>query len=132
MRCVKTSRRILDCEELHASSLMVDFNSTEARQQISLFAMDDRAAIELGDNLNRHRKLPPRTLHDVRLRDRADEIAAEPNEGLHTACAHRLASADRIETALPGWVKAVLLGEAIERDQMGLFGNPDGPLTLNI
>src|SRR5262249_12815423 len=118
--------------ELHACSLTVDFDAAEARQQVSLPAMNDRAAIELGDNLNSHFELPPSTFHDVSLGNRADKIAAEPNERLHSAFAHGLTGPHCIETTLAGWVEAVLLSEAIEGDQIRLFGNPDSPLTLNI
>ena len=52
MGCMKAPRRILDCDELHAGSLTVDFDAAEAGQQIGRPAMDDRAAIELGDDLN--------------------------------------------------------------------------------
>src|SRR5262245_19309154 len=129
---METSRRILDCDELHASSLTVDFDATEAREQVSLPAMNDRAAIELGDNLNSHLELSPRTFHDVSLGNRADKISAERNERFHAAVTHGLASADRIEATLARWVEAVLLGKAVEGHQIMLFGNPDGPLTLNI
>src|SRR6185369_9588472 len=132
MGCMKASRRILDCDELHAGVLTVDFDATEARQQVSLPAMDDRAAIELGDNLNRHLELPPRTFHDVSLGNRADEIAAKRNERLNTSVAHGLTGPHGVETTLAGWVEAVLLSEAIEGDQIRLFGYPDGALTLNI
>src|SRR5262249_39054506 len=129
---MKASRRILDCNELHACSLTVDFDAAETRQQVSLPAMNDRAAIELGDNLNRHRELPPHSFHDVSLGNRADEISAEPNERLHSAITHGLTGPHRVETTLAGWIEAILLGEAIEGDQIRLFGNADSPLTLNI
>ena len=94
--------------------------------------MDERAAIELGDDLNRHLELPPRAFHDVGLGNGADEIAAERNERLHAAVAHGLAGSDRVEATLARGVEAVLLGEAIERDELGLFRDPDRALTLDI
>ena len=73
--------------------------------------MDERAAIELGGDLNRQLELPPGTFHDVGLGNGADEIAAERNERLHAAVAHGFAGFDRVEATLARRVKAELLSE---------------------
>lgn len=58
--------------------------------------MDERAAIELGNDLNRHLELPPRMFHDVGLGNGSDEIAAERNERLYAAVAHSFAGSHRV------------------------------------
>jgi len=129
---MKAPCRVLNRDELHARGLTVDFDATEAWQQVGRPAMDQRAAIELGDDLNRHRELSPRTFHDVGRGNGSDEIAAERNERPYAAVSHGFAGSDRVEAALARGVKAVLLSEAIERNELGLFRDPDRALALDI
>ena len=94
--------------------------------------MDQRAAIELGDDLNRHLELPPHTFHDVGIGNGSDEIAAERNKRLYAAVAHSFAGSHRVEATLARGVKAVLLREALERNELGLFRDSDRALALDI
>src|SRR5262245_31522762 len=94
--------------------------------------MDQRAAIELGHDLNRHLEVPPRTFHDVGLGNGSDEIAAERNERFPPAIAHSFAGSHRVEATLARGAKAVLFSEAVERDELWLFRDPNRALALDI
>ena len=74
----------------------------------------------------------PGRLHPLPLGDRAEEIAAEADEGLHLARDDLLADLDGGQPLVARRLEAELLGELVERDELGLLGDADGPLPLDV
>ena len=129
---MEAPRRVLDRYKLLSSGLAVDLDAAEAGKQVSRLAMNKSTPIELGHDLHRKLQIPPGPLHHISVGHRSDEIAAKPEEGLDATVAYPLAGLHRIKSAFARRLETVLRRQAIERCELGLFGNADSALALHV
>src|SRR6185312_8920622 len=112
-RGVDAACRILGRKHLFLAVLDHALDAPEAREQIRGLAIDKVRAVELGRDLNRKAQLPPRGIHAFLFWNRAQEIAAQPDEAVYAALQHASAAFDGVEALLARRLEAVLFGQAI-------------------
>ena len=125
-------RRIFDGDGLFGSVLDMLFEPAEAGQDIGLLRSQQMIAVQLGRDLHIQAHFPPRLLDAPRVRYRAREIAAETDEALHLALEQAFAGLDRVEPLLLRNREAVKFLELFDRDELGLLGDADRSLALDI
>src|SRR3954471_15801996 len=131
-RAMNAGRAILDADRLGPARLIVDLNPAEARQHIGDLAMHDMATVEFGRDLHSQPQLTPRVFHRLALRDRADEVAAETDEGADFAFEYALAGFDGVDAFLRRRLELIEFFEFVVWNQLGLLSDPDCALTLHV
>ena len=124
--------RILDRDDLRAGRLRVDLGARQRRQQVGRARRDQMRAVELGGDLHRQVEPAPLLLHQQALGDRAQEVAAEAEEGADLARDDGLAGLDCVQAVLARRLEAVLLRQTVEGHEFGLLGDADGALALHV
>ena len=114
-RAVDAARRILDADRLAAARLDVLLGPAEARQDIADLAGHEVAAVELRRDVDGQPELRPRRLHPRRVGDGPQEIATEPDEGVHRAIKDTLARLDGVQALGPRRLDAGRVPELVER-----------------
>jgi hypothetical protein len=66
------------------------------------------------------------------VRERAQEVAAKPDEGSNSAGQNALAGLDRVHARLARRLEAELFGKPVQRHEFGLLGDADGALALYV
>ena len=131
-RRVHHRHRILDRDRLRTASLEVDLAAREARQDQSLFAVNEMPAVELGGHSDGEAQLAHRSLDHRFVGYRGDEIAAHPDEYLHPIIEHGLNGVDDVVTVGAGWIEAERTAEPIEEFRLRLLVDPDRPVSLDV
>ena len=131
-RAVDAAERVLHRHRLRPRGLHILLRPPAARQEVGNLAVDQVAAVELGRDLHGEAHVRPRLLHLLPLGDRPDEIAAETDEGLDLAGQDALAGLDRVHALFARRIEAELLGDLVERRELGLLGDADRALALDV
>src|SRR5215469_10776554 len=105
---------VFDRDRLPTARLHIDIAARQNGKDQRLLAVDQMTAIELGADRDGQSQLPHRRFGRRPVRNRSDEIAAEPDENLCASVDHRLDRVDDTVPASPWWLKAKYLFYLVE------------------
>ena len=131
-RAVDAAERVLHRHGLRPRGLHVLLRPPAAGQEVCNLAVDEMAAVELGRDLHREAHVRPRLLHFLPFGNCADEIAAETDEALDLARQEALAGLHGVHSLLARRIEAEELGDLVERRELGLLGDADRALALDV
>src|SRR5690606_12294589 len=108
------------------------FRARDNGQYQRLLAVDEMSAVELRRNADGEVELSHRVVGALGIRDRADKIAAEPNEYLCRACQHRLDRLDRVVAVRARRLEAKDIAHPVEVGRARLFVDADRAVALDV
>src|SRR5262249_34908453 len=129
---VHARHRVLDRDALLAARLAVPVGAGEAGQDQRALPVHDVAAVELRADLDRQIARPQRPGGIRKIGGREGKVAAQRDEHLHLAAAHRLDRCDRAQSVLARRVETADLAQSIEERRVRTVVDAAGPVALHV
>ena len=131
-RGVDHRHRILDRHRLPPGRLHVELGPPEARQDVAVPPDEQVRAVELGGDVDRQLELPEAGETRLRIGRRDREIAAEADDCLRAAVAHRRDRLDHRMAFVPRRLEAEDVAHPVEELGLRPLGDADGAVALHV